>query len=235
VEPFVTIWSDLRGRLTAFRSAADDAGLAIAKGRYESVVQQSIQSMLDETLGPRRAVARVSTNRETNVRGEASNNVIHTSVVVLVNSMVRSSGNPALGTGGASPLTPANVQLIRNAVIAAADLNVAQGDEVSVELVPFRRDLSPMTMRAMEVPVWILAALGTVAVVGTLALLVLRIRSPLPRQNGKPQAAADEVVSQRSLPAPRPATREHMIEYVASAARENPESVAKLVKLWLAE
>jgi flagellar biosynthesis/type III secretory pathway M-ring protein FliF/YscJ len=30
-------------------------------------------------------------------------------------------------------------------------------------------------------------------------------------------------------------TREQMVEYVTTVAQENPESVAKLVKLWLAE
>jgi flagellar biosynthesis/type III secretory pathway M-ring protein FliF/YscJ len=30
-------------------------------------------------------------------------------------------------------------------------------------------------------------------------------------------------------------TREQMIEYVTGVANENPESIAKLVKLWLAE
>ena len=33
----------------------------LAKQRYETNLQQSVQSMLDETLGPKRAVARVST------------------------------------------------------------------------------------------------------------------------------------------------------------------------------
>ena len=30
-------------------------------------------------------------------------------------------------------------------------------------------------------------------------------------------------------------TREQMIEYVTGVANENPDSIAKLVKLWLAE
>jgi flagellar biosynthesis/type III secretory pathway M-ring protein FliF/YscJ len=30
-------------------------------------------------------------------------------------------------------------------------------------------------------------------------------------------------------------TREQMIEYVTTVAQENPDSIAKLVKLWLAE
>jgi flagellar biosynthesis/type III secretory pathway M-ring protein FliF/YscJ len=234
VEPFVTIWSDLRGRLTAFRSASDDAGLAIAKGRYESVVQQSIQSMLDETLGPNRAVARVSTNREKNVRGDSSDMVIHTSVVVLVNSAPQNAGNPPLGGAGSSQLTPANIQLIRNAVIAAADLNVAQGDEVSVQLAPFRRNLLPMTA-GIDVPVWILTVLGGVAVLGTLALLVLRVRSSLHHESAKPAAPAEESIAPSAIPATVPVTREHMIEYVAGVARENPESIAKLVKLWLTQ
>ncbi|HTX59094.1 MAG TPA: flagellar basal-body MS-ring/collar protein FliF, partial [Verrucomicrobiae bacterium] len=36
----------------------------LAKERYESAVQQSVQSMLDDTLGPKRAVARVSTKMD---------------------------------------------------------------------------------------------------------------------------------------------------------------------------
>jgi len=30
-------------------------------------------------------------------------------------------------------------------------------------------------------------------------------------------------------------TREQMIEYVTTVAQENPDNIAKLVKLWLAE
>jgi flagellar biosynthesis/type III secretory pathway M-ring protein FliF/YscJ len=204
----------------------------IAKGRYESVVQQSIQSMLDDTLGPRRAVARVSTSREQNGRFDAPEKVIHTSVLVLVNSTPH-DGTASPGLPAQTQLTPANVQLIRNAVIAAADLNVAQGDEVSVELVPFRRGLAA-PLRSIETPVWILAALGGIAVLGTLAIVVMRVRSSVgPRR----ETPAPFVAEKRSAPIPAAgsATREHMIEYVAGVARENPESVAKLVKLWLAE
>jgi flagellar biosynthesis/type III secretory pathway M-ring protein FliF/YscJ len=210
----------------------------MAKAQYESVVQQSIQSMLDDTLGPRRAVARVSTSRDRSVHIDAPERIIHTSVVVLVNSAPQTSGNPPPGAAAPSQLTPANVQLIRNAVIAAADLNIAQGDEVSVELVPFRRGLAPFSRAplatGMEAPVWILAVLGGMAVLGTLALVAMRVRSLVAPKRGQRTAPA---VENPPLPIP-PAgtvTREHMIEYVAGVARENPESIAKLVKLWLAE
>ena len=59
-------------RLARAVTAASDSADALkmtqeqllAKERYESALQQSIQSMLDDTLGPKRAVARVSTKMD---------------------------------------------------------------------------------------------------------------------------------------------------------------------------
>jgi flagellar M-ring protein FliF len=307
----------------------------LAKTRYESALQQSIQSMLDDTLGPKRAVARVSTKmdfdatsteskiyspqstvlsqqleRESNVGntprqqapvgvpGTTSNigtyqatqpatnnrynhsksttnydisvqNVKHidapgkvtqTSVAVLVNSApVTTSPNGApVAVAAAAPyqLTPANVQQIRNVVIAAADLNLAQGDQVSVEAVPFNPALVPATPTAVTttvlgIPVWVLAVLGGVAVLGVLGLLATRARrrfSPSTELPAFDTSLAEELPPFEEHPmlegAPGVAapirsaadlTREQMIEYVTTVAQENPDSIAKLVKLWLAE
>jgi flagellar M-ring protein FliF len=305
----------------------------LAKERYESAVQQSIQSMLDDTLGPKRAVARVSTKmdfdatsteskiyapqgtvlsqqleRESNVGStparqspigvpattsnigtyqavqpaqnnrynhsksttnfdiseqnvkhiDAPGKVLQTSVAVLVNSSPANAPNGAPPAIAAAPyqLTPANVQQIRNAVIAAADLNLANGDQVSVEAVPFNPALAPgagpsAVTTVFGIPVWVLAALGGVAVLGILGLLATRARRKFAPGSELPAfdtSLAEELPPFEEHPmlegAPGVAapirsaadlTREQMIEYVTTVAQENPDSIAKLVKLWLAE
>ncbi|HKE36850.1 MAG TPA: flagellar basal-body MS-ring/collar protein FliF [Candidatus Baltobacteraceae bacterium] len=305
----------------------------LAKTRYESALQQSIQSMLDDTLGPKRAVARVSTKmnfdatstdskiyapqgtvlsqqleRESNlgttprqqapigVPGTTSNigtyqatqpasnnrynhsksttnydisvqNVKHidapgkvtqTSVAVLVNSSPQAtSANGAPPAAAAAPyqLTPANVQQIRNVVVAAAGLDLAQGDQVSVEAVPFNPALAPAapsagTTTVFGVPVWVLAILG-VAAVGLLGFLATRARRRFAPSTELPAfdtSLAEELPPFEEHPMLEGApgvsapirsaadlTREQMIEYVTTVAQENPDSIAKLVKLWLAE
>jgi flagellar M-ring protein FliF len=309
----------------------------LAKQRYESTVQQSIQSMLDDTLGPKHAVARVSTKmdfdatsteskiyspqgtvlsqqteRESNVgnaprqqpatgvpgttsnigtyqavQAPAINNrynhskntvnyniseqnvkhidapgkVLQTSVAVLVNSAVPPASAP---TGGAvavaaTPyvLTPANVAQIRNVVIAAADLNLAQGDQVSVEAIPFNPGAatqgtpSAVTTTVLGIPVWLLAVLG-IGILGGLGFLATRSRrsrfAPATELPAFDTSLAEELPPFEEHPilegAPGMAapirsaadlTREQMIEYVTTVAQENPDSIAKLVKLWLAE
>jgi flagellar M-ring protein FliF len=298
----------------------------LAKERYESVVQQSIQSMLDETLGPHRAIARVSTKmnfdatsteskiyspqgtvlsqqteRESNlgttprqqgaagVPGTASNfatyqaiqqppsnnrynhaktttnfdiseqnvkhidapgKVLQTSVAVLVNATPVNAATPY-------QLTPANVAQIRNVVIAAADLDLAQGDQVSVEAVPFNPALetpqaSAITTTVLGIPLWVAFALAGIAALVAIGLVVTRMRRPsfaptseLPSFD---TSLADELPAFEEHPildgAPGIAapirsaadlTREQMIEYVTTVAQENPDNIAKLVKLWLAE
>jgi flagellar M-ring protein FliF len=333
---------------TADGSSADGSGGAdalrltqeqlLAKERYESAVQQSIQSMLDDTLGPKRAVARVSTKmnfdatsteskiyapqgtvlsqqteRESNVGtttrqpaavgvpGTTSNigtyqglqqtpgnnrythaknttnfniseqNVHHidapgkveqTSVAVLINSSpLVNPGTPGVAAAAAQPyqLTPANVQQIRNVVIAAADLNPAQGDQVSVEAIPFNPSLaapngpSGVTTTVLGIPVWVLAVLLGVAGLGALGFFaVTRTRRsrfvPAGELPAFDTSLAEELPPFEEHPilegAPGIAapirsaadlTREQMIEYVTTVAQENPDSIAKLVKLWLAE
>ena len=311
----------------------------LAKQRYESSVQQSIQSMLDDTLGKRHAVARVSTkmnfdansseskiyapqgtvlsgqteresyngsqparqaalgvpgttsnlgtyqalqNQTTNGRYnksksttnydiseqnikhiDAPGKVLQTSVAVLVNSAPDSaSGSAPNGVAVAQTqtyqLSAANVQQIRNIVIAAADLNVAQGDQVSVEAVPFNPAVtstgtpSAVTTTVLGIPLWALGAVGVVALLAGIGLLAMRSRrsrfSPTSDLPSFDSSLAEELPSFEEHPileggpgiaAPiRSAadmTREQMIEYVTTVAQENPDSIAKLVKLWLAE
>jgi flagellar M-ring protein FliF len=307
----------------------------LAKERYESALQQSVQSMLDDTLGPKHAVARVSTkmnfdanqseskiyapqgtvlsaqnqresytgttpNRQAiGVPGTTSNigtyqgiqnnaqsgryngskstqnfdvseqNIKHidapgkvtqTAVSVLVNSSVPTGTQSAPGAAAATAyaLTPANVQQLRNAVIAAAGLNLAQGDQVSVEAIPFNPSLeangtaSGATTTVLGIPVWVLAVIGGLGVLALVGLLATRARrsrfapgSELPAFD---TSLAEELPSFEEHPildgAPGMAapirsaadlTREQMIEYVTTVAQENPDSIAKLVKLWLAE
>jgi len=308
----------------------------LAKERYESALQQSIQSMLDSTLGPKRAVARVSTkmnfdansseskvyapqgtvlsaqseresylgtqpvrNPAVGVPGTTSNigtyqaanqqangrynrsksttnyditeqnlkhidapgKVLQTSVAVLVDSAAQTAnanGTPALANAQTYQLSPANVQQIRNTVIAAADLNVAQGDQVSVEAIPFNPSVenagapSSTTTTVLGIPVWALGAVGIVALLAAIGLIAMRSRrgrfAPTTELPSFDTSLAEELPPFEEHPileggpglaAPiRSAadlTREQMIEYVTTVAQENPGSIAKLVKLWLAE
>ncbi|HTV73757.1 MAG TPA: flagellar basal-body MS-ring/collar protein FliF [Candidatus Acidoferrales bacterium] len=307
----------------------------LAKERYESALQTSIQSMLDDTLGKRRAVARVSTkmdfdansseskiyapqgtvlsnqseresyvgtqpvrnpaqgipgttsnigtyqatqqqangryNRsktttnydisEQNVKHiDAPGKVLQTSVAVLVDSspQIESAGGVPAIAAQPYQLTPANVAQIRNAVIAAAGLNVAQGDQVSVEAIPFNPSVenlgapSAVTTTILGIPLWALIVVGGVAALAGIGLLVARSRrgrfAPATELPSFDTSLAEELPPFEEHPilegAPGIAapirsaadlTREQMIEYVTTVAQENPDSIAKLVKLWLAE
>jgi flagellar M-ring protein FliF len=307
----------------------------LAKERYESALQQSIQSMLDDTLGKHRAVARVSTkmdfdanstdskvyapqgtvlsnqseresyvgtqparNLAQGIPGTTSNigtyqaqaqqangrynrsksttnydiseqnikhidapgKVLQTSVAVLVDSNAQASSAPgvlAIANAQQYQLTPANVQQIRNAVIAAGGLNIAQGDQVSVEAIPFNPSVenanapSAVTTTLLGIPVWALVAVALVALLAATGLIVARSRRRFAPSSELPSfdtSLAEELPPFEEHPilegAPGIAapirsaadlTREQMIEYVTTVAQENPDSIAKLVKLWLAE
>lgn len=309
----------------------------VAKQRYETNLQQNIQSMLDQTLGPKRAIARVSTKMnfdanavdsktyapqgtalstqskresyvgtqpqrqaaasgvpgttsnigtyqgtqgtQTNGRYNKSENttnfdisvqntkhidapgkVTQTSVAVLVDSApVAIAGAPG-PAATAYQTTPANVLQIRNTVIAAAGLNLAQGDQVSVEAVPFNPAASApqngnasATSTVLGVPLWALLALGGIGLLVLLGMLAARTRRSTSWQPGSDLPSFDSSLAEELPPfeehpmldgAPGIAspirsaadlTREQMIEYVTTVAQENPDSIAKLVKLWLAE
>jgi len=313
----------------------------LAKEHYESALQQSVQSMLDDTLGKKRAIARVSTkmdfdaqtseskvyspqgtvlsqqteresyngtqparNPAIGVPGTTSNigtyqapaqqtangrynrskattnydiseqnikhinapgKVLQTSVAVIVDSSAQPATGPngtPLPVGAANAqtyqLTPANVQQIRNIVIAAADLNLAQGDQVSVEAIPFNPSVttsgapSSVTTTVLGIPIWALIVVGGIAALAGIGLLAMRSRrkqfTPSMELPSFDTSLAEELPPFEEHPilegAPGVAapirsaadlTREQMIEYVTTVAQENPDSIAKLVKLWLAE
>jgi flagellar M-ring protein FliF len=306
----------------------------IAKQRYESALQQNIQSMLDATLGPHRSAVRVATEmsfdvnqtdsktyapqgtirseqteREqyqgtganqqpaqgvpgttTNViptyqgtqnqsngrysKNKATRNyeiseqdvkhidapgrVTRTSVAVLVNV----PSQAPTGAGGANQpyaVTPADVAKIRNVVAAAAGIDPARGDQISVEAIPFNPAVTveelpqgaPSTILGM--PISALVALGIVVLLGGVGagVFYMRRRAGVPAE--VPMPAFDTALSEELPPLEeRPAldtvpgiappvrsaadiTREQMVNYVTSVAQENPDSIAKLLKLWLAE
>lgn len=310
-----------------------------AKQRYEATVQASIQSMLDQTLGPRHAVARVSTKMDfdatttetktfapqgtvlsaqskresyngaqaaaraagvpgttTNIptyqgqqqtpggkynKSETTTNydisesnsrhinapgkVLTTSVAVVLNSAAvapPSSTTPSKTPAQPYQITPAMRQQIQNLVVAAAGLNLANGDQVSVETIPFNPTVAtvpgtfvtqaPGTM--LGVPLGVVIFILALGALGGLGLLAMRSRRR--GSNFKPamelpsfdSTLAEELPPFEEHPmldgAPGIAapirsaadlTREQMIEYVTTVAQENPDSIAKLVKLWLAE
>lgn len=304
-----------------------------AKQRYEGAVQASVQSMLDQTLGPHRAVARVSTKMDfdanstqtktyapqgtvlssqtqresyngtqprqaVGVPGTTSNiptyqapqtgtngkysksqnttnydvsvksvkhidapgKVLSTSVAVVLNS---APGTPAPGapakTAAPYVITPAMRAQIQNLVVAAAGLNLAAGDQVSVEAIPFNPAVSAppaLTQPAttvLGVPVWALAVIAGAGLLLLLGALAGRARRSSTFRPSMELPSFDSTLAEELPPfeehpmldgAPGIAapirsaadlTREQMIEYVTTVAQENPDSIAKLVKLWLAE
>ncbi|HTD35780.1 MAG TPA: flagellar basal-body MS-ring/collar protein FliF [Candidatus Elarobacter sp.] len=197
-----------------------------------------------------------STSKHVNAPGK----VQRLSVAVLVNVPAAS----AVANANGAPVyavAAADVRKIRNAISAAAGIDPARGDQISVEALPFAPDAiaagggrlpvaSPTTVFGLPAVPFV-ALLVIAGVVGAgFALRSLRRRtfrpgSELPTFDS---TLAEELPSFEEHPmldgtpaiaAPiRSAadlTREQMIEYVTTVAHENPDNIAKLVKLWLAE
>jgi flagellar M-ring protein FliF len=195
---------------------------------------------------------------------DAPGKVTRVSVAVLVNVPAQAPVAPAVAGATATAVTAAtytvsnaDVAKIRDVVAAAAGIDPTRGDIVSVEAIPFapppETGNQVTTTTVLGIP---LSALIAIAVVLLLAgagavALSLRRRAVLATTVDLPSfdsALADELPSFEEHPmlegspvvaAPiRSAadlTREQMIEYVTTVAQENPDSLAKLVKLWLAE
>jgi flagellar M-ring protein FliF len=187
---------------------------------------------------------------------DAPGKVSRVSVAVLVNVP-----NPGTAPANGQPqytLSNADVQKIRNVVSAAAGIDPARGDVVSVEAIPFApppqenvRVVATTTILGIPLPALIaVAIILLLAGTGGIALNIRRkgIRATTVDLPSFDSALADELPSFEEHPmlegtpviaAPiRSAadlTREQMIEYVTTVAQESPDSLAKLVKLWLAE
>jgi flagellar M-ring protein FliF len=190
---------------------------------------------------------------------DAPGKVTRLSVAVLVN--VPAVGATAVGGAGANvqyTVAAADLAKIRNVVSAAAGIDPTRGDQVSVEALPFAPPPAAAetttTSTVLGFPVAALVAvLGVLALAGVGALLVSRRRAgagfrPSMELPSFDSSLAEELPSFEehpmldgtpSIAAPiRSAadlTREQMIEYVTTVAQENPDNVAKLIKLWLAE
>src|ERR1035437_3935056 len=302
----------------------------LAKEKFESDLQQSLQGLLDTTIGSHRSAVRVAslmdfdatstetksyapqgsvlsekTKRESltgngavprgaigvpgatanglqtqqgNTRypgSEATRNyqvgeqiskhinapgkVTRLSVAVLVNVPAAASLPAGTAAAPAYVVAAADVQKIRNAISAAAGIDPARGDQISVEAIPFAPEALALGGRGAAttttvfglptVPfvalIVILAVVGAGFGLGMIRRRTFRPSSELPTFDS---TLAEELPSFEEHPmldgtpaiaAPiRSAadlTREQMIEYVTAVAQENPDNIAKLVKLWLAE
>jgi flagellar M-ring protein FliF len=189
---------------------------------------------------------------------DAPGKVSRLSVAVLVNvpATAPAPGNAA-ATAAAYAVAPADVAKIRNVIAQAAGIDTARGDQISVEAMPFAPPVATVnggaTVQLLPgVPNGTLTALliilGLVGAGAAFALIRRRTFRPASDMPTFDSTLAEELPSFEehpmldgtpSLAAPiRSAadlTREQMIEYVTTVAQENPDNVAKLVKLWLAE
>jgi flagellar M-ring protein FliF len=192
---------------------------------------------------------------------DAPGKVTRLSVAVLVNvpnaAPVAATGTAVAAVPAVYTLGNADVAKIRNVVAAAAGIDPTRGDVISVEAIPFAPPLeagarvTTTTILGIPVPALIAIAVVLLLVGAGAVALSLRRRAVLATTVDLPSfdsALADELPSFEEHPmlegspvvaAPiRSAadlTREQMIEYVTTVAQENPDSLAKLVKLWLAE
>ncbi|MBV8356132.1 MAG: flagellar M-ring protein FliF [Candidatus Eremiobacteraeota bacterium] len=191
---------------------------------------------------------------------DAPGKVTRMSVAVLVNV----PANPATTPNAPYEVAAADVTKIKNVVSAAAGIDPTRGDVVSVEAVPFNPAVTagapgaarPTTV--LGIPVSVLIALGIVALLVGIgfAAATMRRRAAVTAAGFRPpdelptfdSTLAEELPPFQEHPmlegAPGLAapsrssadiSREQMIEYVTTVAQENPDSIAKLLKLWLAE
>jgi flagellar M-ring protein FliF len=192
---------------------------------------------------------------------DAPGKLTRLSVAVLVN-VPAAAGAPANANASAAAasyvVANADVQKIQHAVAAAAGIDPTRGDQISVEAIPFAP--SPQALGAggasattvLGIPavpfVALLVILGVAGAGFGFAMLRRRMFRPSNELPTFDSTLAEELPSFEehpmldgtpSIAAPiRSAadlTREQMIEYVTTVAQESPDSIAKLVKLWLAE
>ena len=202
---------------------------------------------------------------ETNAkRIDAPGKVLSTSVAVVLNSSAQTpaAGAPVGSTPSPYVITPAMRTQVQNLVVAAAGLNLSGGDQVSVEAIPFNPAVESEALAASGgtassaapnfagIPIWLLVALLAAGCLAGGLMLATRRRAfrPTVELPSFDSTLAEELPPFEEHPmldgAPGIAapirsaadmTREQMIEYVTTVAQESPDSIAKLVKLWLAE
>lgn len=223
---------------------------------------QGVQAGGNSSYTKSKSTTNFEITKSTTKHVDAPGKVARVSVAVLVNvpaqaPVVQAAGTAATATTPVYTVSNADVAKIRNVVAAAAGIDPTRGDVVSVEAIPFAPPPETgnrvVTTTILGIPVSALIAIAVVLLLagaGAVALS-LRRRAVLATTVDLPSfdsALADELPSFEEHPmlegspvvaAPiRSAadlTREQMIEYVTTVAQENPDSLAKLVKLWLAE
>jgi flagellar M-ring protein FliF len=152
-------------------------------------------------------------------------------------------------------LQPQQVTSIKNAVIAAAGLDIARGDQVAVENVSFDRSVEKAELFknesiAREKYMTTILSLGIIIGILFFALFFLRstlkpkaIREKLRRQieMASASAKAEEEVEVPLEAVPSAAElaeaqkRAEMKRQITKIARENPKIIVQLIKRWLTE
>jgi flagellar M-ring protein FliF len=193
---------------------------------------------------------------------DAPGKLTRESVAVLVNvPAAAAAAGAAAGTPAAAQyvLSAADIAKIKNVVAAAAGIDPTRGDQISVEAIPFAPVSEPVVERVQTIlglPVGAVIAVGAVLALALAGFVAMKMRRRKPEGGATSATAlpsfdsslAEQLPSFEGHPmlegAPGIAapirsaadlTREQMIEYVTGVANENPDSIAKLVKLWLAE
>jgi flagellar M-ring protein FliF len=193
---------------------------------------------------------------------QAPGKLTRESVAVLVNVPATTPAAPTAAGSAATPavapyvLAAADIVKIKNVVAAAAGIDATRGDQISVEAIPFAPLPEPIVDRVqtfLGIPVAALIALAGVLALALAGFVAMKMRrakpvSPTAALPSFDSSLAEQLPSFEAHPmlegAPGLAapirsaadlTREQMIEYVTGVANENPDSIAKLVKLWLAE
>ena len=241
-------------------NGAPRAGAVGVPGTTTNVIPTYQGTQTQATTG-RYGKTKTTTNYEvteqTAKHVDAPGKLTRLSVAVLVN--VPAAAAPANANAAAAYVVAnADVQKIQHAIAAAAGIDPARGDQISVEAIPFapeRQALAPgaaSTTTMFGIPavpfIALLVILGVAGAGFGFALLRRRMFRPSNEMPTFDSTLAEELPSFEehpmldgtpSIAAPiRSAadlTREQMIEYVTTVAQENPDNIAKLVKLWLAE
>jgi flagellar M-ring protein FliF len=190
---------------------------------------------------------------------DAPGRVTRTSVAVLVN--VPPQAPAAANAKEPYAVAAADVAKIRNVIAAAAGIDTTKGDQISVEAIPFNPAVAVENVPVgvptaiLGIPISALVALGIVVLLGGVGagVFYMRRRGGASMPMEVPMPAFDTALTEELPPleehpmldtAPGIAapvrsaadiTREQMVNYVTSVAQENPDSIAKLLKLWLAE
>ncbi len=220
---------------------------------------QGTQTQTAGRYGKSKTTTNYEVTEQTAKHVDAPGKLTRLSVAVLVN-VPAAAATPA-NANAAAPYVVANadVQKIQHAVAAAAGIDPTRGDQISVEAIPFAPNAQAIggaggagATTVLGIPavpfIALLVILGVAGAGFGFAMMRRRMFRPSNEMPTFDSTLAEELPSFEehpmldgtpSIAAPiRSAadlTREQMIEYVTTVAQESPDSIAKLVKLWLAE